>query len=296
MYASVIHLRDSATRRTLTSAPAGTVLASSMRLGWRGITVERHRLPGSEFPEHQVIGHQLSIHVGEPVDLELRLGGRWRTERRTSGAVDFVPHGALSVPRWRGSYEFIKLALDPPFVERALGAAGGRPVLVERRNVADPQVEWLARALVAELEGGNVGGPLFAESLGTALAAHLSGRYAEAPGPRTELGIGLTRWMVRRVAEYVDAHLAGDVSLAAMAGVLGLSPYHFARLFRRTVGVPPHQYVLQRRVERAKELLLAGGLDLSEVALAAGFSDQSHLTRVFRRAVGLTPARFRRAG
>jgi len=174
MYASVIHLRDSATGRTLTSAPTGTVLASSARLGWRSITVERHRLPGSEFPEHQVIGHQLSIHVGEPVDLELRLGGRWRTERRTSGAVDFVPHGALSVPRWR--------------------------------------------------------------------------------------------------------------------------PYHFARLFRRTVGVPPHQYVLRRRVERAKELLLTGRLGLSEVALAAGFSDQSHLTRVFRRAVGLTPARFRRAG
>jgi AraC family transcriptional regulator len=81
-----------------------------------------------------------------------------------------------------------------------------------------------------------------------------------------------------------------------MAGLLGLSPYHFARMFRRAVGVPPHQYVLQRRVERAKGLLLAGRLGLSDVALAVGFSDQSHLTRVFRRAVGITPARFRRAG
>jgi len=98
---------------------------------------------------------------------------------------------------------------------------------------------------------------------------------------------------VRRVKEHVEAHLSENVDLAQMAGVAGLSVFHFAREFRQATGVTPHDYLTRRRVERAQELLVASGLHLSEIALAVGFFDQSHMARHFRRILGTTPREFR---
>jgi AraC family transcriptional regulator len=95
------------------------------------------------------------------------------------------------------------------------------------------------------------------------------------------------------VLEYVHANLGGDLHLKELAEVAGLSTFHFAKLFKRSTGHSPHQYVLQRRLERATELLRNPHIDLSEVSLRAGFADQSHLANVFRRFVGVSPSRFR---
>ena len=98
---------------------------------------------------------------------------------------------------------------------------------------------------------------------------------------------------MRRVREYVDAHLGESMDLAELAAVAGLSVFHFARQFKQTVGVTPHSYLIQRRVERAQDMLARTDLALSEIAVAAGFSDQSHLARHFRQMLGTTPREFR---
>jgi AraC-like DNA-binding protein len=98
---------------------------------------------------------------------------------------------------------------------------------------------------------------------------------------------------MRRVREYVDAHLGESMDLAELAAVAGLSVFHFARQFKQTVGVTPHSYLVQRRVERAQDMLARTDLALSEIAVAAGFSDQSHLARHFRQMLGTTPREFR---
>ena len=99
------------------------------------------------------------------------------------------------------------------------------------------------------------------------------------------------------MVEYIEEHLDGGPSLAQLAAVVRLNPYHFARQFKAATGLPPHQYVIGRRVERARQLLLAGtGLSLAEVALLAGFSDQSQFSRHFKRLVGVTPGRFQAPG
>jgi AraC family transcriptional regulator len=96
------------------------------------------------------------------------------------------------------------------------------------------------------------------------------------------------------VVEYIEEHLDAGPTLAQLAAVVGLNTYHFARQFKAATGLPPHQYVIARRVERAKQLLQAGtDLSLAEVALSAGFSDQSQFSRHFKRLVGVTPRRFR---
>ena len=148
-------------------------------------------------------------------------------------------------------------------------------------------------AVGAELASGGPGGPLAAESLANVLAVHLI-RHVLSPR-RTLRGRdgALPRGRLRAVVEYIEEHLHGCPTLAQLAAVVRLSPYHFARQFKAATGLPPHQYVIARRVERAKQLLQAGDLSLAEVAAHAGFSDQSQLCHHFKRLVGVTPGQFR---
>ena len=112
-----------------------------------------------------------------------------------------------------------------------------------------------------------------------------------APAPQTRGG--LPPGPMRRVREYVETHICESIDLAALAGVAGLSLYHFARAFKQSAGVTPHHYLVQRRVALAQEMLARTELSLSEIALAAGFSDQSHFARHFRQMLGMTPGQFR---
>jgi AraC-like DNA-binding protein len=106
---------------------------------------------------------------------------------------------------------------------------------------------------------------------------------------------GLSPAAMRRVHEYVEAHLNNRIELVELSAIAGLSVFHFAREFKQSAGVTPHYYLMRRRVERAKELLASTDLSLSEIAFATGFSDQSHFTRHFRQMIGMTPGQFRRS-
>ncbi|HTC08754.1 MAG TPA: helix-turn-helix domain-containing protein [Acetobacteraceae bacterium] len=104
---------------------------------------------------------------------------------------------------------------------------------------------------------------------------------------------GVSPGAMRRLHEYVEAHLGEHIDLGVLAGIAGLSVFHFAREFKQSTGVTPHHYLVRKRVERARHMLAGTDFSLSEIALAAGFSDQSHLTRHFRRMLGTTPGEFR---
>jgi transcriptional regulator GlxA family with amidase domain len=119
-----------------------------------------------------------------------------------------------------------------------------------------------------------------------------SAAIMDAPLPMLARG-GLPPKALRRVREYVMAHLEESISVQSLAAIVGLSRYHFARAFKQSEGVTPHRFLLQCRVRRAQELLAGTALSLSEIALAAGFSDQSHCSRRFRELVGLTPSKYR---
>ena len=138
------------------------------------------------------------------------------------------------------------------------------------------------------------GTALYVDGLAQAMAAHLTRSHSTLSRPRPVQSLdGAVPGRMRRLADYIEAELAGDLSLEAMAAEVGLSPLYLARHFKGVFGETPHHYVLRRRTERARRLLLMGA-GIAETAMACGFSDQSSLTRAFRQATGTTPGAFRR--
>ena len=151
--------------------------------------------------------------------------------------------------------------------------------------IRDPLAELLGRTLV---EGGRAGDRLYAESVGQTLVMHIA--RLELPRPTVN---ALPKWRLKRVQEYVDAHLDESISLADLAQVAGLSRMHFAAQFRAATGYRPHDYLLYQRIERAKAMLSSTDMPLAEIALSVGFQAQAHFSTVFKRLTGETPARWR---
>jgi AraC family transcriptional regulator len=146
--------------------------------------------------------------------------------------------------------------------------------------------------LTEEVEGG-LADKILVESLGTAMFIRIAQRFVGRLPLSSSKGLSPER--LRRVRDYVEAHLDDDLSLTVLADITCLSPYHFSRSFKQATGVGPPRYVIQRRLEHAKRLLRRTRQPLAAIAQEAGFADQSHLTQIFRREMGVTPGRFRDA-
>lgn len=154
-------------------------------------------------------------------------------------------------------------------------------------------IQHVALNLLSEFDSEAGAGKLYAESFAQTLVLHILRNYSTARFMRENLSGGLSGYKLRRATEFIRENLEGDLTLAEIAEVAGLSQFHFARAFRRTTGLTPQQYITQKRIERAKLLLADGDLPLVEVSLRAGFKNQSHFTTLFRKFTRLTPKAWR---
>ena len=161
--------------------------------------------------------------------------------------------------------------------------------LISDRPIVDPVIERLARALNHAEELGGAFGQSYADGISLAIIAKLLGRTPDGVATHRPRVSGLAKWRMKRATEYMAAHLAESISLADIAATTGLSRMHFATQFRAATGQRPHEYLLQRRIERAQDLLVASRLPLAEIAFDVGFKTQAHFTTVFARFVGETP-------
>jgi AraC family transcriptional regulator len=158
----------------------------------------------------------------------------------------------------------------------------------------DPTISGLGASILAGLRDSAVLNQPFVDHLILAMAAHVAGRYGGMVAMSRGARGGLAPWQTRRAREILGANLDGAVPLTEVARQCGLSVGHFSRSFRQSFGTTPHQWLVQRRLDAAKDLIRSCRMPLSNVALSCGFADQSHLTRVFTREVGASPAAWRR--
>ncbi len=218
------------------------------------------------------------------------------TERELSGKLTFIPAGH----RFRGWNEPRVLArvthlyIDPSAAlfdpEFGVPEAAIRP----RLFFFDQTLWETAKKLKARAEIDEPGGRAYVDALGLVLLHELA-RADETPAISAPVRGGLAGWQQRRVAGYIDEHLAEDIPLAELARLAQLSPYHFARAFKQSLGLPPHRYHIGRRIERAKHLLSDRDLSVTQIALTLGFQETSSFTATFRKFAGRTPTEFRRA-
>jgi AraC family transcriptional regulator len=206
------------------------------------------------------------------------------------GEMTLMPSGLPSEWSWNSTCDRLDV-----IVPQDAFCDGSALDAVDHFRFRDAEMEAICRLLYREVSLDDMADRLYIESLVMQLAVSIQRRHSRASRiAGIPSSSGLTRSQARRVLEYIETNLSREMTLREMAGIVDLSPYHFARMFKRTMSVAPHQYVLGRRVERAKAMLRTTGATLTEISLSTGFCNQSHFTSTFRRIVGATPAIFQR--
>ena len=196
--------------------------------------------------------------------------------------------------RWDRPTEEIHFYLCPDYLDGlARSADAGGPALIDRFAFRDTTLGHIAATVLGELEQGGSADRLWIEAACQLFASHLLRHHVSRPVRELARG-GLAPAQLRRVRGFVAESLASDISLADMSGIAGVSPFHFARMFRASTGEPPHRWLTGERIARAKELLRHTNLPVSEIAAEVGFRSQSHFGQAFRRFTGATPRAWRR--
>jgi AraC family transcriptional regulator len=277
---------------------ACTTGESSLRNGrsfsWDAVAISELRICDGDLPQQTAARTSLLLQMSEPVVLELGFNGNYRS--RLIGANHFclTPAGApVPARRWRGERQILVAELSPALVRSVAEAHNLQSFEFHSRyGISDPQITHLLLTLRADLQEKSPAEDAYVDMIVRAIVMRLFRAHANSTPVRVHRG-GLSQPLLRRVIEYLDEHLDQNLGLRHLAGVSGLSEDHFARAFRESTGVPPHRFLLQRRMARARQLLEISDLPIAEIALALGFADQSHLTRLFRRETGMTPGQMR---
>jgi len=286
--------------------PSSTqLLKSSNDLGWSTLIAElnshsHYEGPGAAAPTDPEVG--IVVRGSDEGLLAYKFAGSWQSARPTTGSIRLRPIGRTCDEARIGSAKVEVLHLYVPTVAFAplmddynLPPVPGRCIR-DSWGVQDELVNQIGLSVLSEMMCPTGAGRMLVETSSLLLAARLVHSHFETGLVRPPIRSGhrLDDGRLRRVLAYIEEHLAEDIAVADLANVACLSIFHFTRAFAATMGVPPHRYVSQRRLQSAKAMIAAGRASFSEIALDCRFSSQSSFTRAFRRATGMTPAEYRR--
>lgn len=245
--------------------------------------------------------HCISLHLGNPGNLERWLDRRLDSEKLLSrstfpGTLTFVPALRSSEWLWGSEVEILDIYVPPAALQEVAIASNlsSQPIeLLDRFAIIDPLLQQLILTLFTQVQQKNKHQQMYLESLQNLLAAHLLQFHCTVQICDVEISIGLSASKLKTVLDYIHDHLDSEIGLGELAAVVQLSSHHFGKLFKQSMSISPHQYVLRCRIARAKQLLASPQRSLVNIGQAIGFSDQSHFTNTFRRYTGLTPRQYR---
>lgn len=280
--------------------PENLVRAASETLGWTSLYASAQRELPFEASYRAVRDHLVVLHLDGPVGVRILLGKGQQKHTTGPGALFIVPGGMDLGVHLQGALESLHVYLrDTLLREVASVFARGDPALVElvpRLGDRDPLLEHLALSMREALTDPDPGTALYADELARMFGVRLLHSHSNRGlHPFKPPKAGLTRAQLTRAIEFMEACLSKQFSVAELAAAAGLSPAHFIRQFKASLGIAPHQYLLRLRLDRAKRLLRETDCSIAQIAFECGFSHQEHMTRFFSRLVGTTPATFRRA-
>lgn len=234
----------------------------------------------------------VSLHFGRTAQLESRHGNKRHAGLAVHGDIEIVPSGVPVRREMKDPDTALLISVAPKLLGQVAADSGiedERIELLDRFQTRDPHIERIGWALMEEAEQDYPSGRLYMGSMATALAVQLLRNHSSVSGKRTLHNGGLSQGKLRLVLSYIEDNLNEELPLHAIANVASISVSHLKALFRKSVGIPVHQYVIRRRVERAALLLRRSALPISQIALETGFSHQSHLAMHMRRILGVAP-------
>ena len=265
-----------------------TIGAAGSAPGESGVFVFSPRFHGGAHVSATPRLHHICFHVVPGSHFDCRIADQVLSHKPSRGCVAICPSGADYAADGEGTTEAIIVAVDPG--RFALAAAEGSALgaeLIDRLSGYDQALFELARNMAAECADGYPNGPLFWNGLASTFIEGLLVRHASKFKvlPRG----ALDKYVLDRLRNYVFAHLDESIEAGTLAKIAGRSPFHFTRMFARSVGMTPYRFVVHLRLQRALELMRERRHGLAEIAAATGFADQSHLSRWVRRVHGVSP-------
>ena len=271
-------------------------LLSSRQLGWESLNLNYYRYGNCETPVHVLEHHGIGL-ILDRGRVERRLDGVYQLETTTVGSIAIIPAQVEHWSAWKGIGRFMMLSILPEAIAQ-IDPNTVNPDLIEliptfAQAKPDPLIHGVGIAMKSFLETNASEEKFYIEHLTNAILAHLLQHYCSRNFNFKGYSGGLSSLKLKQAIEYINDNLANNIQLKDIAQELDISQYYFSRLFHQSIGVPPYQYLIKQRIEKAKQLLVNTRFPLTEVALRCGFNSQSQMTMYFRRLTGTTPKKYR---
>lgn len=277
----------------------GKIVLASDQLGWRNVLVRAYEYEPSDVFVPAMRDFLLIAYREGPTSMDRKVSGPWTREFVVPGNVSLLTRAEESHWHWGSDIGVIHLYITQDALAAVSEEVFDRDIAdVHLRDVLksdDPTLLGGIVALAEEATANSLGGRLFVDTVTTQLCIQILRKYASVKFRENRLPTGLSTLQAKLVEEYIELNIDKQLSLAELSGVARVSTSHFLRQFKRRFGTAPHCYVIERRLACAKNLLSRTHLPLKDIASQAGFSDQSHMTRMFQRHLGATPGTYRTA-
>ena len=284
---------------TITHSSEEGLINSSQDLGWEYIVFNEYRLAPTQISYPAFPQHNLYLCLAtRPYRIHHWMGKQRYVGIYSRGDIGITPAGIASIYRTEGNDHFLQIQIEPQFLHQVAQNTdeidASTVELIPKFRERNPQIEQIIMMLYSEIHrGSSLGSKLYIESLSNALAVSLLRDYSVKRTSLNLSSVGLSDSKLLLVTDYINDNIAAEFKLSDLANLAGISQFHFSRLFKKSVGISPQQYVIKQRVERAKSFLKNSQLSVAEIALLSGFNSHSHLGKYFRQFTGLTPKQYR---
>lgn len=292
-------IEETARQQVLPVAP----LLTSASQQWDNIRLEVSHQPVWKTPAHCHVNHVIGIYKFEHSgQFQLNIADQQYTQDVQQDCMLITPAGLFHSEQWNQPTEILLLSFHPNYLNQialkkleftqTLQQSYPSQILPLLAPV-DPTIECIGQLLKQSLQTEKKSNPLYIHSLGTAFATHVFEHYAIQKNYDDQSWLGLSPYHLKKIIEHINSSLHKPISINELAQILNINQYYFCKLFKKSMGISPYQYILQKRVERAKKLLKISVLSIIEIAMECGFANQSHLTKHFHKFTGLTPKAYR---